>query len=399
MEFTKVVLNPGEADIMVRSLKPIPIDKVGTAEWKEQRAALEQLNMCAHSNATLKKDDFIRSYLIEHEKFAIVLHELLTMEVWRQRVFPGVSREISSNPSGVYMYCYYEAIILNLMECTMYFEESVMAFGDDLPELIDYLWRQVSGYCANGSKIGKIAPAVDPKTAAEDLTKHLESQMFQLEAARAMTSLSCLWFIVERINELPMSVSNNILQKNDLVLGLAEVMVQQIWLRRGEGKIQKFVQGAFKEVAADDAMRICVPEAHTWFILHKLLCDREARKKYTYTSSKKEIIMRIKRNLHEAIVDQIPVLVDVQRALEELSFLEPPSGTEEKFKSTLIIEQVPRIMSSVDHPSRNWNMIVRDMSSRLMDPSSRRDDAARLAKIFDAMFDLEASRSDASDVE
>lgn len=392
MEYTQSTLSPSEAEILVRQLKPISIDRVGSSEWKDQRLHIEQLNMCSHSNAALKKDDFVRSYMIEHEKLPILLHELLVMEVWRQRIQPDVEDEIIANPSASYLYAYFEAVLLNFFECVMYFEESVLAIGDDILELIDYCWRQVSGYCGNNfSLVSRIEDPADPK-ATEDAKKHFQRQMFQQEATRAMTSISCLWFVVDRINALPMAVSNNVLLKNDLVLGFAEVMTQQVWLRRGPGKVQKYIQGQFRDVPADDVLRICVPEAHSWFILHKLLCDRECRTKYNYTGSKKEIILRIKRHLNETIVDQIPALADVQRGLEELSFLEPPSGTEEKFKSTLIIEQVPRIMGSIDNSQRNWAALGREMNARLRDPNSRRDDAMRLASVFDAMFDLNAQQ-------
>lgn len=394
MEFTQSIMSPAEAELLVRQLKPISIDKVGTVEWKDQRSAVERLNMCAHSNAALKKDDYVRSYLIDHEKMLVLLHELLTMEVWRHEVFPKVSDEIAANPSGIYMYCYYEAILLNLLECIMYFEEAVGAFGDDITELIDYLWRQVSAYCANGMQVSQVVPDLDPKTATDDMKKNLERQLYQQSASRTMTCISCLWFVVERISQLPMAVTNSLLIKNDIILGFSEVMVLQVWQRRGPGKVQKYIQGQFRDVPNDDVLRVCVPEAHCWFILHKLLCDRECRKKYTYTSSKKEIILRIKRHLNETIVDQIPVLTDVQRALEELSFMEAPSGTEEKFKSTLIIEQVPRIMAAIDNKQRNWGSIASETMARLRDPNSKRDDAMRLAQIFDLMFEKEEGGSD-----
>jgi zinc finger MYND domain-containing protein 10 len=388
MEYTQSTLSPAEAEILVRQLKPISIDRVGTPEWKDQRLHIEQLNMCSHSNAALKKDDFVRSFMIEHEKLPILLHELLVMEVWRQRIQANVEDEIIANPSAAYLYTYYESVILNFFECVMYFEESVTAIGDDILELIDYCWRQVSGYCGNNfAVVSRIEEPADPKS-PEDAKTNFKRQQFQQESTRAMTSISCLWFVVERMTSLSMAVSNNILLKNDLVLGFAEVMTQQIWLRRGPGKVQKYVQGQFREVAADDVPRICVPEAHSWFILHKLLCDRDCRSKYTYTAPKKEIILRIKRHLNEVVVDQIPALADVQRGLEELSFLEPPSGTEEKFKSTLIIEQLPRLMGSIDNSHTNWSALAREMHARLRDPNSRRDDAMRLASVFDAMFDL-----------
>ena len=387
MNFQGDTVSPAEADILVRALKPIPIQDVGTAAWKEQREAIEQLNMCAHGNAALKKDDYVTSFLIEHEKLVVLIHELLVMEVWRHNVLPNIQREIVENPSAVYMYCYYESILVNLLECIMYHEETILAFGDDLLELVDYLWRQLSAMFAEGRSVNDIESAVDPKKVQEeDPVKHLQRQLRVNASNRAMGCISCLWFVVDRLSNLPMSVMNSVLIKNDLVVGLSELIVLQPWVRRGPGEIQKFVGGQFSRVQPEDVLRICPPEAHMWFALHKLLCDRECRKKYQYTGYKKELILKTKRFLNETIVDQIPALADVQRALEELSFLEPPSGTEEKFRTSLVIEQVPRIMATIDSGRRQWGDVVTEMKRKLADPRSKMEDAQRMAKLFDKIF-------------
>jgi hypothetical protein len=388
MNFQGEALSPAEADILVRALRPIGLQDIGSTAWKEQREAIEQLNMCAHSNAALKKDDFVKSFLIEHEKLVVLIHELLVMETWRHNVLPSIQRDIVENPSAVYMYCYYESILVNLLECIMYYEETVVGFGDDVLELIDYLWRQLSAMFAEGRTINDIEAPVDPKKLQEeDPVKHLQRQLRATGAVRAMGCISCLWFVVDRLSNLPMAVMNSVLIKNDLLVGLSELAVLQPWLRRGPSGVQKFVGGQFASVPAEDVLRICAPEAHLWFSLHKLLCDRECRKKYQYTSSKKELILKIKRFLNETIVDQIPALADVQRALEELSFLEPPSGTEEKFRNSLVIEQMPRIIATIDNGKRQWGDVIADMKRKLADPRSKMEDAQRMARLFDRMFE------------
>jgi hypothetical protein len=387
MNFHGDSISPAEADLLVRGLRPIAVSDIGSSQWKEQREAIEQLNMCAHSNAALKKDDFVKSFLLEHEKLVVLLHELLAMEAWRHNVLPSVQREIVDNPSAVYMYGYYESVLVNLLECLMFYEEVVVGFGDDILELIDYLWRQLSALFAEGRTVNDIDPPIDPKKLQEeDPVKHLQRQLRATGAVRTMGCVSCLWFIVDRTSSLSMAVMNSLLIKNDLVVGLSEIIVLQPWMRRGPGEVQKFIGGQFTKVPMEDMLRICPPEAHLWFALHKLLCDRECRKKYQYTSFKKEIILKTKRFLNETIVDQIPALADVQRALEELSFLEPPSGTEEKFRNSLVIEQMPRIRAAIDNGHRQWGDVVAEMKRKLQDPRSKMEDAQRIARLFDKIF-------------
>ncbi|KAG8341193.1 hypothetical protein ERJ75_001187300 [Trypanosoma vivax] len=392
MEFSGGTLSVVEVEMLVRQLKPFSVREVGTPEWKEQRVAMERLNMCSHSNAVLKKDDAVKTFLVEHEKLPILIHELLAMEAWRQCVLPHVREQVAQHPAALYMYAQYEMILVNLMECIAFHEEVVVALGEDVLELVDYSWRQASRLFAE-SNVNDIQQkpilnhaATGPSSLEESLRSvewHISQGMYQ----RALSSLSILWFVIDRLEQLPLAASNCVLIKNDLVLGLTEIMLLQPWLRRGSGVTQKYISGEFREVSQDDILLVCTPEAHTWFSLHKMLCDPDCRRRYSYTQSKKELILRLRRFLNETIVDQIPALASVQRALEELSFLQPPSGTEEKFRSTLTIEQVPRIATAVEaEKPKDWSNVISTFGAMLLDPRVRNEDAMRLAKIFDEMF-------------
>ncbi|KAF8275861.1 hypothetical protein TcYC6_0013490 [Trypanosoma cruzi] len=387
MEFSGSTLSVSEVEIMVRQLKPMPIEKVGTTEWKDQREMVERLNMCSHSNAVLKKDDTVKAFLIEHEKLSVLLHELLVMEAWRHRVLPLVKDMIAGNPTAMYMFPYYEMVLVNLFECICFHEEVVVALDDDVLELLDYCWRQASRLFAEKGINDIPARPTLQEISEEDSLRHMERQLSHGMVQRALTSLSILWFIIDRLEQLPLSVSNSVFNKNDLVLGLSEIMMLQPWLRRGSGATQKYLNGEFKDVPQGDALLVCVPEAHTWFCLHKMLCDPECRRRYPYTQSKKELILRIRRFLNDTLVDQIPALASVQRALEELSFMQPPSDTEAKFKSSLTIEQVPRIMAAVEASrTHSWEDVANTFAAMLKDPRIKNEDAMRMARIFDEMF-------------
>lgn len=388
MQFHGSVMSPVEAEIAVRQIKSFAADQVGTEAWKEQREALEKLNMCTHSNAVQKTDDYVSAFLVEHEKLVDVLHELLVMEVWRQRLLPRIMDDIEKNPAAAYLYCAYESILVNFFECLCFQEEVVKGLGDEILELIDYCWRQVSRLFAepNLNDIVDERAAAANSDAAPNASERLERQLREQRVQRGLQSLSILWFIVDRLDDLPMAAMNAVLLKHDLPVGLAEVLQRQPWIRRSATGSQKFQNGTFVAVSGDEIARVCVPEAHVWFSIHKLLCDAECRRRYLYTQHKKAVLLQMRRFLSETLVDQIPALQDVQRALEELSFMEPPSGTEEKFKSRLIIEQVPRLMVSIDAPSRDWESEASRMRCLLTDRAEAAKDAMRLSGLFDLMF-------------
>nr|CCC95421.1 unnamed protein product [Trypanosoma congolense IL3000] len=395
MEFSGSTLSVVEVEHAVRQLRTFSLQNVGTTEWKDQRVEVERLNMCSHSNAVLKKDDAVKTFLIEHEKLPVLLHELLVMEMWRQRVLPVMKEELSQHPAGMYMYVQYEMVLVNLIECIAFHEEVVVALDEDVLELIDYCWRQVSRLFAeqNVNEVQEKAShntnggSVNNSCSAEELVRSLERQLQHSLYQRAMASLSILWFVIDRLDQLPLAASNSVLVKNDLILGLTEVMLLHPWMRRSPEVTQKFFNGEYKDIPPADVLLVCTPEAHVWFSLHKLLCDPECRRRYTYTQSKKELILRLRRFLNDTLVDQIPALASVQRALEELSFLQPPSGTEEKFRSTLAIEQVPRIVTAVEAERKgSWEDIANTFRAMLRNPHVRNEDAMRISKIFDEMF-------------
>lgn len=378
-----------EADRIIESLRPFPIDDVATSDWKDQRMRVEQLNHAAHACAAQKKDNFILSALLTHDKLPVLLHELLVAEAMRKRVYMRSAGPLMQAPAGMYMYAYYEGILVNLLTCLMFHEEAVTGFGDDLPELIDYAWRSCVNTLLSDPTINEVPPEVDAKEAlAQSDDVRFAQQMRELDVTRAMGCVSCLWYVVERINSLPLACVNCVLAHNDLVCGFADLLDREPWVRRSAKKNTKFANGQWQEVDRQNILVVTAPEAHSWFALHMMLCDRNCRTKYQYTKSKKDAILRVKRRLNEPIIDQIPQLQDVQRALEELSFMEPPTGTEEKFKATLIIEQMPRIMSVLNKHG-NWDKTADVFVDRCTSRDGAMQDAMRMSRMFDAMMNNE----------
>lgn len=433
-------LSPMEAELLIRGLTPLPMEDMGTSKWKEHRRLIERLNIASHQCAVEKKDDYVLRYLLAEEKMPVLLQWLLSAEAWRVKILnkgvirnddtdgsaaaaasgsssgiPGsvIRQKFFSNPVGNYLYGYVESLIVNLFECIFFHAEAVTdGLGDDILELIEYCWRQIASVILSQreDQVNKIVMEMeDPKKMMEmnEEERFLKFEQPQQNMTRAMSCISILWFIIDRMKELPLAVKNLVLVKCDLIGGMADVIVAQPWIRRGRvapasapssagaipqpppppgvgggQRIQKFIQGRFTDLSSrEDAMLLCPVEAHAWFSMHYLLCDIQCRREYGYTQFKKERILKIKRFLNEMLIDQLPALVDVQRAVEELSFLEPPVGTEEKFRQTLIVEQVPRIKQYLEK-GVNWKKVEELWMERLTDPAAMMVDANKLAEMF-----------------
>jgi hypothetical protein len=420
-------LTYGEITHRVAQLGVFTPDKVGTQPWKTQRMNVELFNIISHQCAQRKADDFVLSELVScggsgggggrdddhydrngsernaegagEGKMPVLVGELLVAEAMRNNVYAKVLDELAAAPAGVYLYLQYESVLVNLLQVLLYHEEAVTALGDTVVDLIDYAWGTVRQELLSGkgaidapayhpeamqaddAKAGAAAPMLDPR-------ERLYVQVRELQIRRAMMCISLLWFIIERMPVLPLAASNAILSKHDLVVGLAALIERQPWTLTRGSQTYKFKADHFGRIdaAGGDALVVVIPEAHAWFALHYLLCDRACRTRYQYNRFRKDQVMRIKKYLHEVTIDQLPVLVDLQRLVEELSFMEPPAGTEEKFRTSMLLIETVSPRQSFLHAFRGWDDIVRAFKGGLLThPDTARQDATIVSEIIDWM--------------
>lgn len=101
--------------------------------------------MQAHYNASTNSDPFVMESLITFDKLeSVIVHELLTSELWTRHVFPLVQKKVASrNPMRSYFAMYQQAVIANLLEVILYHESAAEALGDSVVDLADWCVRQV----------------------------------------------------------------------------------------------------------------------------------------------------------------------------------------------------------------------------------------------------------------
>ena len=81
------------------------------------------------------------------------------------------------------------------------------------------------------------------------------------------------------------------------------------------------------------------PSLQVWLLLNNLLVDPKARAKYDMDEYRKEAVLRVRRYLNDILLDQLPILRDLQRVLDELT-MGVSSQPDESQTTRLIIEQV-----------------------------------------------------------
>ena len=88
------VINDVELDHILSSLKQSGLDEVGSREWVQRLAMLEELNVQAALEACDEdRNERVQKALVDEEKLALVVHEILTIELWRQEILPRILKE------------------------------------------------------------------------------------------------------------------------------------------------------------------------------------------------------------------------------------------------------------------------------------------------------------------
>jgi len=80
-------LGAHDAERLISGLSDFNVDDVGSPKWTSQREALERLNVQAHHNAVTHSDEFVKEFLVSHDKVRVLIRELLVIEVWKEKVW------------------------------------------------------------------------------------------------------------------------------------------------------------------------------------------------------------------------------------------------------------------------------------------------------------------------
>lgn len=108
---------------------------------------IEKLNMQAILSASSNETEYVKDALITLEKLPLLVHELITSELWREKIFKQCLLKMDFQPKNtfiIYLILYHEATIVNLLETVLYHPDGFQALEDTIYDLIDYCHRVMS---------------------------------------------------------------------------------------------------------------------------------------------------------------------------------------------------------------------------------------------------------------
>ncbi|XP_064633011.1 zinc finger MYND domain-containing protein 10-like [Lineus longissimus] len=374
-----------EAEAYVDALEVYDLKDVGCEKWSRQHEYIEKLNMQAVISASAQEEEFVKEYLITAAKIPLLIQDLLSVEIWKQKIFTEFSN-INFQPKTtfpIYMVLYHEATVANLLETVLFHRESCEVAEDSMLDLLDYCYRKLAYLTARSEVMDdeeEETKADEKATNLEDLQKQNKKMDFDI----SIKAVSILRYITDHLSTLPLSVMTRLLNTHDVPILLVQLVENPPWTRDRGGHVMKYVDNKWQEFSHQDSMKLSKIEGQVWLTLYHLLMDQDCQRKYELDDHKKNSILKLRRYLTEVMLDQIPALVDMQRYLETLSMMEPPVA-----KRELVLEQVPEIRDRIlNQYAGKWKTIAKKQAKTFFSPTvaSMKAQAERLAATYN--FDV-----------
>ena len=224
----------------------------------------------------------------------------------------------------------------------------------------------------------------------------------QTEYKTAVKSTSLARYLCEHFDSLSISIQSRILNTHDYLMLFVPLIDEPPWTRRRnkssrrvttsedkkkrdkeEEEVQKqevvwekYINQEWNEIPLCDLLQMTQCEAQCWIAVFHLTCgNTHCREQYALNTYRKEQILRLRKFLNEYIMDQLPVLVDVTRYMDELSLMYVPdcsnAGSIDGKGMAVLMEQIDELRESIlkvcdcNHDWDCWAQVGKDQLERI----------------------------------
>ncbi|GLE03505.1 hypothetical protein PINS_up012407 [Pythium insidiosum] len=256
----------------------------------------------------------------------------------------------------------------------------------------DAIATQTTFHCSGRD----VAQMLQTQTPRDELAR----QRLELDFRVAVQCVTLLRYVAERLHVLSLSVVARLLDTHDALLTLVALVENPPWTHKVEVRTpddgdsngagdnapqwqwRKFSQQRWRVVAPSELLVVTTTEAQVWLAIYYLLCTRAAREHYEVTSFRKQQLLRLRKYLHELLVDQLPLLADVQRYLDELAIVRPPATASAARSASLVLEALPQVRESMLRTFRRSFGAIAERVDAASASFRRADDLRELAELY-----------------
>eukprot|EP00347_Sterkiella_histriomuscorum_P019773 403340343 len=343
-KFMEDFLSPYEAEHLIRNLQEVDVREYGSKQWFQQHETFDRLNIQAHKNALTSTDEFIMDYFV-----GFLIHDLLTSEIWKQKIYPLIKQDLSK-----------------ISSLRSYLTVNNMKF------LFMTTWAESRG---------RNAQEQDPKKYLNlKPEEELQRQFDEIQFTTSMCCFSLIRFIADHMQDLSVPIVHQMMETNDIPCILVPLLELKPWIRRNiKGETEKFEDQKWQVVAPGEQGRVTKIEAQVWLTIYNMFLSQDTNRKYEITSFRKANLLRLRKYLTEVLLDQLPMLTHLLRALEELSLVQENSVPS---KNSFIVQQIPEFRLKMK--DRNWKEIAEYQMRTFFtqDEQTLKEDMERLMKLY-----------------
>ncbi|XP_020558775.1 zinc finger MYND domain-containing protein 10 isoform X1 [Oryzias latipes] len=361
-----------EAEAFVKSLETFSVKEVGSLRWFTQHEYIQKLNMQAVLDASVMHDETVKELLVSFGKIPVLIHELILIEVWKHKVFTILCQLQDFNPKNsfqLYMVIYHESTVINLLQTILFHKDSCEAAGDSLVDLVDYCHRKLTLLASKDTRGDATSCNKHENVSSIEELKELSAS---LEFGISLAAVSVLCHITGHTNNL--SVMNRMLCTHNMPCVLVQLIVSCPWSCQRQGEVLKYIDGSWQKIPDEDYFKMTKLDGQVWISLYNLLLNEESLRMFDFNSFNRDQLSKLRTFLTDVLIDQMPILVELQRFLTHLACTEPAPP-----KKQLLLELIPKIwMHIVETHSGKWKAIAKYQAKETFNPSE--SDLAQLAK-------------------
>ncbi|GIM09072.1 hypothetical protein Vretimale_12950 [Volvox reticuliferus] len=362
----QALLSAPEAERILEQLAPLAIEEVGGRKWQTQHEWIERLNLQAHYNAQTHSDEFVVELLVSLDKLQVLVHDLLLIEAWKEFVYPLLASHLAERVDSLtsYVLLYHEVTVASLLQVVLFHPHAVESLSEDYAlELADWCYRKLTRLNAEGQQMAQPKDLSAEERLRMSRVDELEEKRREIEFGVMMCSLAILRYLTDGLPRMPMGALSRVVSTNDTLMGLLPLLDRPPWVRTrvpsggGRPVLEKWGGNGWVTVAPADRLKITQTDGQVWLAVTNLLVEPRSRAKYGMDEFRRERILGLRRHLNELMFDQLPVLKDLQRVLDELALGVLPDQSGAGKSAALILEAVPVVRDAMLR-GRNWRAVA-----------------------------------------
>lgn len=226
-------VTPFEVDFTIKSLRRQRIQDLGIDNWSDQHSAVIKLNQqCVLEARTEGREELTRDLIVENGKTPILVQDLFSVFVWKKAILPKLRAKDSIM---IYSMGYHELILVNLLELILYNGSGCESLGDHALDLVDYCIQSVT------QLIGLVHSGFLEE-------RHPEVTAENSEYKLAMHCISLIYYLIDKLDSLPLSVASRLVRFHDTPCLLSELLHCRPWQRRTAMGFERFIEGKWTQV-------------------------------------------------------------------------------------------------------------------------------------------------------